>query len=202
MTLASYFWCFWYLLCHPLPQNYCLSSRTYRHRGLKSSLSLAASSWALRAAVEDSVGLYGLYGVLPKCGNINELLRYLFLQWVGAHPHFSMRKLTPKEIKSFAQYHRAIWWQCHITRACYKGPLTGMVTAVFYTSIANQVENMSSIKNQISEFGPYLPLTDWIISDDPSSCMSLRYWSTDLELVPSSICLTEPSWNSTWENPL
>ena len=148
---------FWYLLCHPLPQNYCLSSRTYRHRGLKSSLSLAASSWALRAAVEDSVGLYGLYGVLPKCGNINELLRYLFLQWVGAHPHFSMRKLTPKEIKSFAQYHRAIWWQCHITRACYKGPLTGMVTAVFYTSIANQVENMSSIKNQISEFGPYPP---------------------------------------------
>ena len=119
MTQASSFWCFWYLLCHPLPQNCCLSSRTYRHQGLKSSLSLAASSWDLRARVEDSMGLYGvlygLYGVLPKCGNIYELLRDIFLQWVGAYPHFSMRKLTPKEIKSFAQYHRAIWWQCHIT---------------------------------------------------------------------------------------
>ena len=82
-------------------------------------LSLAASSWDLRARVEDSMGLYGvlygLYGVLPKCDNIYELLRDIFLQWAGAYPHFSMRKLTPKEIKSFAQYHRAIWWQCHIT---------------------------------------------------------------------------------------
>lgn len=123
MTLASCFRCFWYLLCHPLPRNYCLSSKTYRHRGMKSSLSLAASSWALGAAVEDSMGLHGLYGVFPMCGNVHELLRYLLLQY-GAHPHFSMRKLTPKEIKSSAQYHRTIWGQCQITRACYKGPLT------------------------------------------------------------------------------
>ena len=44
-----------------------------------------------------------------------------------------------------------------ITRVCHKGPLTVIVTAIFYTSIANQVENVSSIKNHIPEFGPYPP---------------------------------------------
>lgn len=163
---------FWYLLCHPLPRDFCLSSRTYRHRGLKSSESCSffLGSWGWWRM---AWAFMAFMGVFPKCGDVHELLRYSY----NMVPIliFLWGKLTPKRYKSSAQYHRTIWGQCQITRAIIKGLwLSFMVTAVFYTSIANQAENVSSIKNHISGFGPYLHLQTESVSDDPSTCMSPR----------------------------